>query len=292
MSGPETLPVSAIRPNPGQPRRLFAAAALQELADSIASVGLLSPIVVRPVPSRAGDPGHWEIVAGERRWRAAQMVGLGRVPVVIREDLEDLDAFTLAMVENVIRADMTPVEEARGYQQLMDAGLSPAQIAERLGKSLTAVHYRLALLRLAPDILRLVETGNLGERDGWQMSRLSTEGQYRVIRAMGAGELRRPGDLGRLVSAIETEEQQAPMFAEDEVPAIPPERIRATRTLEDHLRAALEALEKAAALADQAEASETAEAQAREVRRQAGALADRMAARRLVGVARQTRLPA
>ena len=124
-----TLPLSEIEPDKEQPRKKFDDEALAELASSIAEHGVLQPIVVRPAPSAAG---RYRIIAGERRWRAARMAGLTEVPVVIRE-VTDEQAMELALIENLQREDLDPVEEALGYQQLIErCGLTQEQAAELL----------------------------------------------------------------------------------------------------------------------------------------------------------------
>lgn len=142
------LRLSEIEPNKGQPRVHFDEAALQELADSIATHGLLQPIVVRPMPG-----GTYQIVAGERRWRACRLAGLTNVPVIVKE-LDDKETMELALIENLQRRDLNPVEEANGYSRLLqEFSLTQEQVSERVGKSRTAVTNALRLLQLPEDIL-------------------------------------------------------------------------------------------------------------------------------------------
>ena len=138
---PTRLPLALIRPNPEQPRRRFDEAALAELAASIAKQGLLQPLLVRP----RGE--GYELVAGERRFRAAQLAGLSEVPVVVRE-LDDRTALELALVENLQREDLSPIEEAQGYQRLLEMGHTQAEIAEAVGKARSTVANALRLLQL------------------------------------------------------------------------------------------------------------------------------------------------
>ena len=150
------LKIYEIEPNRNQPRRSFDATALEELAASIGEHGLIQPIVVRKK-----DNGYYEIVAGERRWRASKMAGLGEVPVVIKE-LSDKDAAFLSMVENLQREDLNPVEEAKGYKALIDNfGLTQEEAASKVGKSRANVTNILRLLKLPAGILELVESGRL-----------------------------------------------------------------------------------------------------------------------------------
>lgn len=143
------LPLEFVTPNPRNPRRNFADSDLTDLAQSIREHGIVQPVVVRP----AGKAGHYEIIAGERRWRAAQRAGLTELPVIIR-DVDDRVALELAIIENVQRADLNPVEEALGYQQLMDEHhYTQADLGQVIGKSRSHVANTLRLLKL-PEVIR------------------------------------------------------------------------------------------------------------------------------------------
>src|SRR5205814_10095577 len=152
------LPVDQIHPNPRQPRRRFEAEPIAGLAESIRAQGVIQPIVVRP---RAA--GGYELIAGERRWRAAREARVESVPAVIRE-AGDRETLLLGLVENVAREDLSPVEEARGYAVLMDEfELSLGDVAERVGRSKPAISNKLRLLDLPDDVLAMVERGELTE---------------------------------------------------------------------------------------------------------------------------------
>ena len=152
----QTLPISRVEPRSGQPRTRFDEPALQELADSIAEHGLLQPITVRAL-----DNGYYQIIAGERRWRAARMAGLREVPVCIVE-ADDRKAQELALVENLQREDLNPMEEARGYRALMEEyGLTQEAVSQSVGKSRPAVANALRLLALPEAIVSMVEKGEL-----------------------------------------------------------------------------------------------------------------------------------
>lgn len=157
VGGPvSTLPLREIEPDKDQPRKDFDEQALSELADSIARHGLLQPIAVR-----AAAGGAYKIIAGERRWRAARLAGLSEVPVVIK-DVTDAEAMELALIENLQREDLDPVEEAMGYRQLMDrCELTQEQAAQKLGKSRSAVANSLRLLNLPEDVLAFLKEGKL-----------------------------------------------------------------------------------------------------------------------------------
>lgn len=151
----QMIPIGQIDPNKEQPRKQFDLESLDQLASSIRSVGIIQPIVVCPNGKR------YTIVAGERRWRAARMAGLSEIPVVVIE-ADDKKAMELALIENLQRADLNPIEEAQGYQQLMtDYGMTQELAAERVGKSRPAVANALRLLSLCPAVLELVEQGRL-----------------------------------------------------------------------------------------------------------------------------------
>ncbi len=155
------LPVGLIAANPDQPRRRFDPAELQSLADSIAAQGILQPVLVRPRPG-----GRFEIVAGERRWRAAQLAGRDSIPAIVRErsNAETLEA---ALVENMARADLTPIEEARACAGLVEElGLSREDVAKRVGRSRSAVSNLIRLLDLPEEAIELLEDGRLSEGHG------------------------------------------------------------------------------------------------------------------------------
>ncbi len=150
------LRLSEIEPNKDQPRAYFDEEALSELADSIEKHGLLQPIVVRPMLG-----GTYQIVAGERRWRACRMAGLTSVPVIVKE-LDDKQTMELALIENLQRRDLNPVEESRGYSRLLkEFNLTQDEVAERVGKSRTAVTNALRLLNLPDDMLTALAEGKI-----------------------------------------------------------------------------------------------------------------------------------
>ena len=157
-SGAITLNIDDIEPNRAQPRKAFDEAALNELADSISQYGVLQPLLVRPQKD-----GSYQIVAGERRWRAAKMVGLKEVPVTVR-DLSDDETAAIALIENLQREDLNPIEQAQGLTELIDSyGLTQEEAAYRVGKSRPAVANALRLLKLPEDIRDLVAQGKLSE---------------------------------------------------------------------------------------------------------------------------------
>jgi ParB family transcriptional regulator, chromosome partitioning protein len=174
------IPVGSIRPNARQPRRRLDPESIAGLAESVRAQGIVQPVIVR----RAGG-GTWELIAGERRWRAAKAAGLATVPAVVRAS-DDRESLLLALVENVAREDLSAVEEARAYAVLQDEfGLSLGEVAERVGRSKPSVSNRLRLLELPEDVLALVERGAI------------TEGHARAVLAVPDHEGRR--DLARKI---------------------------------------------------------------------------------------------
>jgi ParB family chromosome partitioning protein len=168
------LPVESIHPNPRQPRRRFEPEATSGLAGSIRAQGVLQPVVVRP-----RGAGGYELIAGERRWRAAREAKLKTVPAVVRE-ADDRDSLLLGLVENIAREDLSPVEEARAFAVVLDEfGLSLGELAEQVGKSKPAVSNRVRLLELPEDVLKMLERGQL------------TEGHARAVLAVPDHEGRR-----------------------------------------------------------------------------------------------------
>jgi ParB family chromosome partitioning protein len=152
----EMLPLDAIRPNPGQPRRSIDEGELHALAASIAEQGVIQPIVVRPVP---GEAGRYEIVAGERRWRAARLAGRAAIPALVRP-LNDVTLAEIALVENIQRAELAPLDEALAYQQLIEVhGRTQDEVARRLGRNRTHVAHMLRLLRLPAEVQEMIRSG-------------------------------------------------------------------------------------------------------------------------------------
>ena len=168
------IPVEQIHANPRQPRRRFDHEATAGLADSIRAQGVITPLLVRP-----RQAGGYELIAGERRWRAAREAGVATLPALVRE-AADRDALVLGLVENVAREELTPVEEARAYAVLMDEfELALGEVADRVGRSKPAISNRMRLLELSEDILAMLERGEL------------TEGHARAVLAVPDSDERR-----------------------------------------------------------------------------------------------------
>ena len=168
-----TLPLSRVEPRQDQPRTEFDEEALRQLADSIREYGLIQPITVRPL-----DRGYYQIIAGERRWRASRMAGLTEVPVRIIE-ADDRTTAEMALVENLQREDLNPLEEARGYKKLMaDYGLTQEEVAVRVQKSRSAVANSLRLLGLGGGVLEMVERGELSAGHARALLSIAGESQH------------------------------------------------------------------------------------------------------------------
>ena len=156
MVSTNTLSINEIIPNKDQPRKTFDEGALQELADSIIQHGVLQPLLVRPLPT-----GGYQLVAGERRWRASRIAGLKEVPVVIKE-LSDVETMEIAIIENLQREDLNPIEEAEGLQALIDrCGFTQEDVAVSVGKSRPAIANALRLLKLPPEVRDMTSNGDI-----------------------------------------------------------------------------------------------------------------------------------
>lgn len=157
-SGVQRVPIEAVKPNPDQPRKIFGREELEELAASIKDKGVLQPILVRTQP---GEDGVWQIIAGERRWRASQIARLVEIPVIVQE-MDDLAVYEVAIIENVQRADLNPLEEADAYRMLMERfGRTQDAVAGIVGKSRSHVANTLRLLQLPEEVLWFVRHGHL-----------------------------------------------------------------------------------------------------------------------------------
>lgn len=204
------LPLQKVEPNPNQPRKLFDEEQLQALSDSIAEHGLLQPLAVRSI----GD-GYYQIIAGERRWRAARMAGLSEVPVLVVE-ADDRKVMELALVENLQRQDLNPMEESEGYRSLMeDFGLTQEQVAARVGKSRPAVANALRLLALPDEVRELVVDGTLSAGHARAVLSLPNERLQKAaaqkIIALRLSVRQAEAMCKRMASEQEKEEKSAPL---------------------------------------------------------------------------------
>lgn len=210
------IPLDRIAPDPGQPRKHFDAAALEELAGSIKSNGLIQPVTVR-----VAGKGRFIIVAGERRWRAhcllrdRKVKGFTQIPCIVVKAGKTVDVRVKQLVENISRQDMTILEEADAFAELAKLGLSPEDIAERLGLATFRVVWRLQLQNLSPEIRRMVEGGHLDRQQALELARLQTHrDQARVVRMVNRGELTGWKALRNAVDAILQGHTAADLFGE------------------------------------------------------------------------------
>lgn len=193
---PSSVPTARITPNPFQPRREFTPEQLSELEESIRQNGLLQPLVVRRASADAPEGAEWELVAGERRWRAVRRLGWTEVPVVVRE-LDDRAMLVVAIVENVQRADLSPLEEAAAYRRLMDEfNFTQAEVAESVGRERSTVANLLRLLALPASVQRLVNDGALSMGHARALLGLEDEREMAEL-------ARQAADMGMTVRAVE-----------------------------------------------------------------------------------------
>jgi ParB family transcriptional regulator, chromosome partitioning protein len=222
------LPVGLIKPNPGQPRTNFDPEALSALAASIEASGVVQPLLVRPLPD-----GSYELVAGERRWRAAQEAGLEKVPAVIRDQAES-ERLQAALIENMVREDLNPVEEARACAALVeDLGLTKEELSKRVGRSRPAVSNLIRLLELPDEALELLEGGELSEGHGRALLGASgNDVRRRLARdaVRGGWSVRETENRVRLAGQPKARKKGA---------AIDPEQAAALEAVSDALEAAL-----------------------------------------------------
>ena len=203
------LPVSLIKPNPSQPRTNFDEEALAALAASIEASGVVQPLLVRPLPD-----GSYELVAGERRWRAAQQAGVEKVPAVVR-DQEEAERLQAALIENMVREDLNPVEEARACDALVrELGLTKEELARRVGRSRPAVSNLIRLLELPDEALDLLQSGDLSEGHGKALLGVpGNDVRRRLARdaARAGWSVRETEERVRLASQPKTKPTRAPV---------------------------------------------------------------------------------
>jgi ParB family transcriptional regulator, chromosome partitioning protein len=219
------IPVGMIQPNPEQPRKSFDSDSIEALARSLADAGVVQPLIVRPLPD-----GRYELIAGERRWRAAQHAGIETVPAVIRLD-DEMQRLQTALIENVAREDLSPVEEARACATLVEElGLSKEELGRRLGRSRVAISNLIRLLDLPDDALALLESGELSEGHG-----------RAILRARGdRARLQLARDAATAGWSVRETERRAKGEGGQRPKAVPhPDQLEALREAEEELESAL-----------------------------------------------------
>lgn len=237
----QKIPIERIAPNPDQPRKKFDAAELDQLAASIKAEGLLQPITVRPI-----GKGRYEIVAGERRWRAHKLLAdrgdpEGKMIACHVRAMNELARDIAAIIENLQRSDITPLEEADAYLRLQKSGLTPEQIAARTGAGLMRVKWRLSLRNLEPNIKRLFESEQIDRQAALEIARLPDHrDQVRILGLVNRGQLVGWKAVRTAVDALVTGETQADIFGPQAPPASQ-EELRVLSVMEARI-------EKAAAL--------------------------------------------
>lgn len=216
------LRISEIEPNPDQPRREFDPEALAQLADSIATHGLIQPIVVRS----AGTDGYYQIIAGERRWRASKMAGLTEIPVIVKE-LDDSKAAQVALIENIQRENLNPIEEAAGYRSLMDDySMTQEEVAKQIGKSRSAIANTTRLLDLPDGVKDLVRNGQLSAGHAKALLSVRDEGEMLKIAQNAASKSLSVRDVEKVIRitnrnlAKMAEDIKAICEGEDSVPKV------------------------------------------------------------------------
>lgn len=210
-SGSLSIPISQVESYSGQPRKHFDEESLQELADSITEHGIIQPLTVRKLSS-----GYYQIIAGERRWRAARLAGLQEVPVIVME-ADDRKAAELAMIENLQREDLNPMEEAAGFQSLIETyHMTQEEAAQRVGKSRSAVTNALRLLGLSPSVRKLVEENKLTAGHARALVPLSPSLQESAANAIIAGGLS-VRQTEALVKRLSDEKKESKKPRNDEV---------------------------------------------------------------------------
>ena len=220
-----------VTPDPDQPRKTFAEEGLMALAASIKSEGLLQPITVRPSKgySRRNQHSEYVIVAGERRWRACGMLGWATIPALVK-DLDEQAIVKAQLLENAVRTDLNPVEEATALKRALDEGVPIHELANAMGGwTVRAIQWRIDMLKARDEVLHAVARGQMTAYVGWHIGQLSNNGQMRVLRAMQLNNLGIK-QTHALCDRINAEESQADMFPET---ILSEEQVRAVRTFSD-----------------------------------------------------------
>ena len=226
----QEIPVDLIDPNPRQPRTRFEDAELRELAESVGARGMLQPVLVRPLVG-----GRYELVAGERRLRAAKLAGLDRVPAVVRST-EENERLELALIENMARQDLNSVDAARACAALVDElGLTKEEVGRRIGRSRVAISNMVRLLELPDGVLAMVESGELSEGHGRAILQLRDRSEQRAL----ARRVRDEGLSVRKTEALARGTDATRVAAPRRPPLVPADALEAGRELEEALTAAL-----------------------------------------------------
>ncbi|MEV7936641.1 ParB/RepB/Spo0J family partition protein [Kitasatospora sp. NPDC088264] len=206
------IEIDQIMANPEQPRKFFDEAAHQELVASIKQVGILQPVAVRPVE---GKDVPYLLIMGERRWRAAKEAGLTDVPARVIENMNDVEAYILSITENVVRADMTILEEAGAYADLAALGWDAVKIGAQFGKTETHIKWRLGLLTLRPEVAAMVEKGEIKPNLAWHIAQLSPQHQIIAANRYVRGDFDSEADAANYAQGLKMAEQQTSLITEE-----------------------------------------------------------------------------
>jgi ParB family chromosome partitioning protein len=218
-----------IQPDPEQPRKHFDEAGLLQLAESLKSNGLLQPIIVRPDPTNHPKAKRYIIIAGERRWRAASILQWETMPAIVHRNISLQDAAKLQLLENIVRQDLNPVEEAQAFKKMLDEGYSLQELAETVGLASCQISWRVQMLSARPDVLDLVAKGHIKPSIAHELSKLSPNGQGRALRVITSEKLSY-NEVLALCQKIWGEEHQVEMFADTR---LTDDEQRAARTFAD-----------------------------------------------------------
>ena len=223
------LKLATISPDPDQPRKAFSEQGNLDLSRSMAAEGLLQPITVRLAPAYSDRFPAYILIAGERRLRAAALLGWWTIPAIIKDGIGEVQATKLQLLENIVRKDLNPVEEAMAFQKMLSDGYTLGELSSAVGLAGTQISWRVKMLDARDDVLDLVARGHLTPSCALAMSKLSHSGQGRVLRVIGNGDVK-TRDVEVMCSRVSSEENQSEMFTGTKVTQ---EQVRAVRTFSD-----------------------------------------------------------
>ena len=245
------LKLATITPDAEQPRKVFTAEGLAELSRSMAAEGLLQPITVKLAPTYSDRFPAYVLISGERRFRSAIQLGWETIPAMIKDGIGEAEAAKMQLLENIVRQDLNPVEQARRFQRLLDEGMTKHELASSVGKPVGFVTMAVEMLSVRLDVLRLVESGTIPPLTAFQMSKLSHDRQGQVLRAMATQTISFQ-DVSRLCQRLEGDQAQPDMFPD--VPERAAEARRVAKTFESAFGKVAQMLNRIEALEEKREA--------------------------------------
>ena len=223
------LKLGTIFPDPEQPRKVFSDEGLAELAGSMAAEGLLQPITVKLAPMNSDRFPAYTLIAGERRFRSALQLGWDTIPAIIKDGIGEAEAAKLQLLENIVRQDLNPVEEARAFKKMLDSGYTVDELGAAVGLANREISWRVTMLGARDDVLALVARGHMTPSSALAMAKLTHNGQGRVLRALGIGSLNTRG-IEMMCGRVWAEENQAEMFPETKLTK---KQVQAVRTFSE-----------------------------------------------------------